>query len=428
MEIANLHQLFLKQPTVSTDSRNITKGCLYFALLGPHFNGNDFALQALEKGAAYAVVDSLALAKHKNCILVDKVLDCLHSLANYHRYYSKATVISLTGSNGKTTTKELIYKVLSEKYHTIATKGNLNNHIGVPLSLLSIQKNTEFAIIEMGANHQGEIAKLCQIVQPDFGCITNFGKAHLEGFGGEAGVIKGKSELYKHLMAHNKTILFQEENLIQKAALSHYSNTVSFGSRKGDFITQARDISADCVSFNFQGMDIKTQLYGHYNTTNCMIAASIGAYFKVPLVQIQSAISSYQPNNNRSEFKKIGIHSIILDAYNANPSSMEAALNHFSNLHTELSQKMVILGDMFELGDTAREEHQATVNLLETLNIDQVILVGKLFSKTNHPFKSYPSFEDLEADKENLIPTPSLVLIKGSRGMALERVITLLET
>jgi UDP-N-acetylmuramoyl-tripeptide--D-alanyl-D-alanine ligase len=428
MEIANLHQLFLKQPTVSTDSRNITKGCLYFALLGPHFNGNDFALQALEKGASYAVVDSLALAKHKNCIFVDHVLDCLHSLASYHRNYSNATVISLTGSNGKTTTKELIYRVLSEKYHTIATKGNLNNHIGVPLSLLSIQKNTEFAIIEMGANHQGEIAKLCQIIQPDFGCITNFGKAHLEGFGGVAGVIKGKSELYKHLMAHDKTILFQEENLIQKAALSHYPNTISFGGLKGDFITQARDIAAACVSFNFQGMDIKTQLYGHYNTTNCMIAASIGAYFKVPLAQIQSAISSYQPNNNRSEFKKIGLHSIILDAYNANPSSMEAALNHFSNLHTELSQKMVILGDMFELGDTAPEEHQATVNLLETLNIDQVILVGKLFSKTNHPFKSYPSFEDLEADKENLIPTPSLVLIKGSRGMALERVIPLLET
>jgi UDP-N-acetylmuramoyl-tripeptide--D-alanyl-D-alanine ligase len=228
-------------------------------------------------------------------------------------------------------------------------------------------------------------------------------------------------------MAHNKTILFQEENLIQKAALSHYPNTISFGGLKGDFITQAQDIAAACVSFNFQGMDIKTQLYGHYNTTNCMIAASIGAYFKVPLAQIQSAISSYQPNNNRSEFKKIGLHSIILDAYNANPSSMEAALNHFSNLYTELSQKMVILGDMFELGDTAPEEHQATVNLLETLNIDQVILVGKLFSKTNHPFKSYPSFEDLEADKENLISTPSLVLIKGSRGMALERVIPILE-
>jgi len=304
MEIAKLHQLFLKQPTVSTDSRNITKGCLYFALSGPHFNGNDFALQALEKGASYAVVDSLALAKNKNCIFVDHVLDCLHSLASYHRNYSNATVISLTGSNGKTTTKELIYRVLSEKYHTIATKGNLNNHIGVPLSLLSIQKNTEFAIIEMGANHQGEIAQLCQIAQPDFGCITNFGKAHLEGFGGVAGVIKGKSELYKHLMAHNKTILFQEENLIQKAALSHYPNTISFGGLKGDFITQAQDIAATCVSFNFQGMDIKTQLYGHYNTTNCMIAASIGAYFKVPLAQIQSAISSYQPNNNRSEFKK----------------------------------------------------------------------------------------------------------------------------
>jgi len=427
MEIAKLHQLFLKQRTVSTDSRNITKGCFYFALSGPHFNGNEFALQALEKGASYAVVNSLALAKHKNCIFVDQVLDCLQSLASYHRNYCDATVISITGSNGKTTTKELIYSVLSEKYRTIATKGNLNNHIGVPLSLLSIQENTEFAIIEMGANHQGEIAQLCQIAQPDFGCITNFGKAHLEGFGGVAGVIKGKSELYKHLMAHNKTILFQEEDLIQKTALSHYPNTISFGGLKGDFITQAQDIAAACVSFNFQGMDIKTQLYGHYNTTNCMIAASIGAYFKVPLAQIQSAISSYQPNNNRSEFKKIGLHSIILDAYNANPSSMEAALNHFSNLHSELSLKTVILGDMFELGDTAAVEHQAVVALLETLNIDQVILVGKLFSKTNHPFKSYPSFEDLEADKENLISTPSLILIKGSRGMALERVIPLLE-
>lgn len=426
MEIHKLHGVFLAHPIVSIDSRVIKEGSIFFALSGENFNGNDFALEALSKGASYAVVSDKSLLENSKIIVVPDVLKCLQSLATYHRKYANAKIISLTGSNGKTTTKELIFRVLSKKYKTIATHGNLNNHIGVPLSLLQIKSETEFAIIEMGANHQREIASLCEIAQPDFGCITNFGKAHIEGFGGVEGVIKGKSELYNYLIENNKIILYNDQDRIQEEKTSGYPHAISFGQKPtAKFKTSTIFSDHANVSFKFQGSIIETKLYGDYNASNCMIAAAIGAYFKVPHSDINHAISNYQPNNNRSELKKIGLHHVIMDAYNANPSSMTAALKHFNKLATNLP-KIVILGDMFELGDSAIEEHQTIVNLLETLSITRVILIGRLFNKTRHSYESYTSFKELTHDKMQC--ETSMILIKGSRGMALERIIPLLES
>lgn len=428
MEISLLHELFLKNRTVSTDSRKIEKGCLYFALSGERFNGNEFALEALQKGASYAVVDQAALKDEPGCIFVISALKTLQALGTYHRNYCKAKVISLTGSNGKTTTKELIYRVLSQKYKTSATLGNLNNHIGVPLSLLNLKEDTEFAVIEMGANHQNEIEFLCELAQPDFGCITNFGKAHLEGFGGVQGVIKGKSELYQFLKAHNKTILYNSEDPIQTAAIREYQYGISFGNKQENTYQTNHLESNSTVSLAFQGTLINTSLYGAYNATNCMIAASIGRFFDVEMNDIKYAIETYEPNNNRSELKKIGPHQVVLDAYNANPSSMEVAIEHFSNLsHPTLKNKKVVLGDMFELGDTAAQEHQAIVNQLELSKIDHIILIGSLFHNTKNDFESYPNFEDFKQKNSPFKSAPSLILIKGSRGMALERVLPLLE-
>jgi len=427
MEISLLHELFLKNRTVSTDSRKIEKGCLYFALSGERFNGNEFALEALQKGASYAVVDQASLKDEPGCIFVNNALKTLQALGTYHRNYCKATVISLTGSNGKTTTKELIYRVLCQKYKTTATQGNLNNHIGVPLSLLNIKEDTEFAVIEMGANHQNEIAFLCELAQPDFGCITNFGKAHLEGFGGVQGVIKGKSELYQFLKAHNKTILYNSEDPIQTAAISEYQYGISFGNKQENTYQTNHLESNTTVSLSFQGTPINTSLYGVYNATNCMIAASIGRFFEVEMGGIKNAIETYESNNNRSELKKIGPHQVVLDAYNANPSSMEVAIKHFSNLsHPTIKNKIVVLGDMFELGDTAAQEHQAIVNQLELSKIDHIILIGTLFHNTKNDFESYPNFEAFKQNNSPFKSDPSLILIKGSRGMALERVIPLL--
>lgn len=428
MEIAALHKLFLAHRKISIDSRNVPKGSLYFALSGPNFNGNDFTIQALDQGASFVIVDRVSLSGKANHLLVNNVLETLQALGTYHRNYCKATVISLTGSNGKTTTKELIYRVLSETYNTVATKGNLNNHIGVPLSLLSITEDTEFAVIEMGANHQGEIAFLSQLAQPDFGCITNFGKAHLEGFGGVEGVIKGKSELYCFLIAHKKPILYYCDDPIQKQKLAHYPNLISFGSQATANYTTTLIKGTKKVTITFQGIEIPTQLYGNYNATNCMIAASIGAYFKVPLTQIKKAIGNYQSNNNRSELKIIGKHKVILDAYNANPSSMEAAISHFSSINPVKGyKKTVLLGDMLELGNIALEEHQSIVNQLEKSSIDCVFLVGELFSKTQNYFKNFKNFTEFQSYFLELKMPASLLLIKGSRGMALERILPFLE-
>jgi UDP-N-acetylmuramoyl-tripeptide--D-alanyl-D-alanine ligase len=421
MTIEKLHQLFLKYPQVSTDTRNIQPNCIFFALKGPNFNGNKFAAEAIRNGAAYAIVDEEKYKGDEAFILVEDVLKSLQELANYHRNYCTAKIIGLTGSNGKTTTKELIYKVLSKKYNTIATKGNFNNHLGVPLTLLTIEPDTEFAIIEMGANHIKEIEFLCTIAQPDFGYITNFGKAHLEGFGGVEGVIKGKSELYDHLIANKKIIFFNADDPIQLKKLSSYPGKFGYSSLDTKYYKIDLLGAHPFVKLETEEAIISTQLIGSYNFTNCAAAVLIGKYFNVPMEDIKNAIEAYVPQNNRSQIIDKKEYHIVLDAYNANPNSMEAALEHFNNLPG--NAKVVFLGDMFELGEKAIEEHQNIVDLASGMNFDKVYLVGQNFAKTRSDFTKFATFEELSGFlKRNKLKKGNL-LIKGSRGMALERIL-----
>ncbi len=424
MMIPELHSLFLKYPTAVTDTRNIIPDSIFFALKGEHFNGNRFASEALEKGAAYAVVDEAEYRTDDRIVLVDDVLKTLQQLATFHRRHSNAKVIALTGSNGKTTTKELIREVLSKKYATIATKGNLNNHIGVPLTLLSIAEDTEMAIVEMGANHQREIAFLADIAQPDFGYITNFGKAHLEGFGGVEGVIKGKSELYTHLLEHKKSVFMNADDPIQHEKLGAYIHKFGFSTANEQFY-RIDFLGADpYVNLRFEGTTIATHLIGAYNFTNCAAAVLMGKYFNVTPEHIKQALETYVPDNNRSQVLEKNGHHIILDAYNANPTSMRAALEHFRTLSG--NTKTIFLGDMFELGDVAQKEHRSLADQVAKMQFDAVYLVGEHFKDTNTDLPTFASFDAL---KEHLLTHPiaakSTLLIKGSRGMALERVLDL---
>jgi len=424
MTMEELHALFLEHPTICTDTRKITENCLFFALKGPNFNGNAFAQQALSKGAAYAIIDEEEFKTSDRFILCDDVLQTLQELAIYHRNHCKAKVISLTGSNGKTTTKELINAVISKKYNTIATQGNLNNHIGVPLTLLSIKENTEIAIVEMGANHKKEIESLCNIAQPDFGYITNFGKAHLEGFGGIAGVIQGKSELYDYLTSHNKYVFFNADDDIQKEKLASYPKKVGFSTSDHHFYNIKFLGVAPYVSLEAEGVQINTQLVGKYNFPNCCAAILMGKYFNVPLEDIKSAIEGYQPQNNRSQILTKNGFDIVLDAYNANPTSMKAALENFTLM--EGQRKTLIIGDMFELGSTAAEEHQSIADYAKELNFDEVYLVGENFFGTTTTLNKFKTFEDLKKHLSKHALEKGALLIKGSRGMALERVLDIL--
>lgn len=427
MDIAQLHQLFLAHPTVSTDTRRITENCIFFSLKGDNFNGNAYASEALKKGAAYSIIDEAEFNTSDNHILVEDVLSSLQQLATYHRHYSKAKVISLTGSNGKTTTKELINQVLSKKYRTIATKGNLNNHIGVPLTLLSIKEDTEIAIIEMGANHQKEIEFLSQIAQPDFGYITNFGKAHLEGFGGVEGVIKGKSELYNYLTSNNRSVFLNADDPIQLEKLGDYIKKFGFSTGNSQYYEITLEGANPFVKLQVEGAIINSQLIGSYNFTNCAAAVLMGKYFNIPVSDIKTAIESYVPENNRSQLLEKNGHQIILDAYNANPTSMKAALENFSSMDGDRGNKIAFLGDMFELGETAAEEHRIIADLAAKLNFDFVFLVGKNFAGIASTDLTFSSFEGVANYlKENPIPKKSTLLIKGSRGMALERLLDIL--
>ncbi len=425
MTIQELHQLFLKHPVVSTDTRKITKDSIFFALKGDNFNGNKYAYEAIEKGAKYAIVDEEEYNTNNNTILTNNVLTTLQKLANYHRNYCKAKIISLTGSNGKTTTKELINVVLSKKYNTTATIGNLNNHIGVPLTLLSIKEDTEFAIVEMGANHQKEIAFLSDIAEPDYGYITNFGKAHLEGFGSEEGVIKGKSELYDYLIKNNKHIFLNADDSIQEKKLTSYIKKIGFSKTNHTYYPIEFIDANPFVALEIEKTRIQSKLIGSYNFTNCCAAILMGKYFNIPLEEIKTAIENYIPNNNRSQLIQKNGHQIILDAYNANPTSMSAALHNLKN--TKAQHSIVFLGDMFELGKVAAEEHQKIADLLTSMNIDNAFLIGKNFNKTNTSFNKHNSFDSLkEYLKINPIKKESTILIKGSRGMALERILDVL--
>jgi len=425
MSILELHQLFLSFPKISTDTRKITANCIFFALKGVNFNGNEYAATALKKGAKYVVVDHEKYVESDSYILVKDVLKTLQELATQHRKHSNAKVIALTGSNGKTTTKELINAVLSKKYKTIATQGNLNNHIGVPLTLLSIQPDTEIAVVEMGANHRKEIEFLCKIAQPDYGYVTNFGKAHLEGFGGEEGVIKGKSELYTYLLAHKKAAFLNADDPIQLEKLGGYINKFGFSTEKHQFYKIEFLGAKPFVELKVEDVPIKSQLIGSYNFTNCAVAVLMGKYLNVALQDIKSAIETYIPENNRSQILQKNGHQVILDAYNANPTSMKAALENFKDLDGE--NKIVFLGDMFELGVTAAKEHENIGDLAKQFDFADAYLIGQNFNKIKTSLKTFDSFENF-ADylKNNPIKTNGNILIKGSRGMALERVLDIL--
>ena len=427
MNIEQLHKLFLQSTGIATDTRILRKDQLFFALKGENFNGNKFVDEALEKGAGYVVIDEAEFLKNDKCILVTDALQTLQELASYHRNYLGIPILAITGSNGKTTTKELINSVLSRKFSTVATVGNLNNHIGVPLSLLSMNSSTDFGIIEMGANHAREIEKLCEIAQPDYGYITNFGKAHLEGFGSIEGVIKAKSELYEYLKTHDKLIFLNADDPIQQNHIS-YKSTFSFGTTEtADVVVEYKD--------NLQTAEViqndkvyESALTGSYNSRNIAAAICIGHYFKIPTEEIREAIASYNPQNNRSQIIKQGGITFLMDAYNANPTSMTAALESFHKYPA--NNKIVILGDMFELGETAAEEHQEIVNLVETMNFNRVFLVGSNFHNSNPNNKNIEKFKSFADLAEKIKETDfgnSYILVKGSRGMALERILDVLK-
>ncbi|ADV48087.1 UDP-N-acetylmuramoylalanyl-D-glutamyl-2,6-diaminopimelate/D-alanyl-D-alanyl ligase [Cellulophaga algicola DSM 14237] len=424
MKIEKLHELFLKFSTISTDTRKVTKDCIFFALKGENFDGNTYAKKALESGAKYAVIDDERFADSDATILVPDVLTCLQQLANFHRNFYKTKVIALTGSNGKTTTKELINSVLCTTYKTIATVGNLNNHIGVPLTLLAIKEDTEIAIIEMGANHQKEIEFLCNIAEPDFGYITNFGKAHLEGFGSFEGVIKGKSELYDYLQKDEKPIFFNADDELQANKLSNYINKFGFSETDSHYYNIQLKEADPFVQIIFENQEIVSNLIGAYNFINCCAAIIMGKYFNVSIDQIKNGIERYIPSNNRSQVLTQNTNEIILDAYNANPSSMKAALDNFSKLKT--TKKIVFLGDMFELGSTAPEEHQHIAELTSALNFTEAFLIGENFDVTTSDLKTFKSFNELAVFLKTNTFKDASILIKGSRGMALERVLDLL--
>ncbi len=426
MKIETLHQHFLKSSGICTDTRSITKGCLFFALKGDNFNGNKFAQEALDKGAYKVIIDDVDFHKKSGeTLLFSEVLTTLQNLASYHREYLKLPIIALTGSNGKTTTKELINTVLSQLFNTVATKGNLNNHIGVPLTLLSMNSETEIGIVEMGANHLKEIEFLCGIAKPDFGYITNFGKAHLEGFGSIEGVIKGKTEIYKCLKNYDKIVFVNSEDPKQMEH-SKKMNRITFGNKQQDCFIQLKDASQQLI-VKIKGLEIQSNLIGLYNYQNIAAAICIGDYFKVSKEGIKKAIESYIPTNNRSQLMEKGSNKIILDAYNANPSSMKVALENFKQ--TKGESKLVFLGDMFELGQEAAKEHQNIVDLLEENTFEKAFLIGDIFFKTNSSSPNiykFKSFDELKKELESNPPENSYLLIKASRGMALERILDLI--
>lgn len=425
MEIKNIYSKFLECTSVSTDTRKIEQNSLFVALKGENFDANTFAKEALNKGAKYVIIDNKDFFIEERTILVDDSLKTLQELANFHRKQLNISIIGLTGSNGKTTTKELINAVLSEKYKTIATIGNLNNHIGVPLTLLRLTNETEIGIIEMGANHQNEIDFLCSIAEPDFGYITNFGKAHLEGFGGIEGVIKGKSEMYIYLNKNKKTAFVNLDDKIQNEK-SLDLNRFTFSQKEKNSNVFISFVDANpMVKIEFNAMKIQSNLIGMYNSNNINAAITIGKYFKVENIAIKKAIENYIPENNRSQMIQKKGNNIIMDAYNANPSSMTVALENFFQL-TE-TPKIAILGDMFELGKESHKEHQKIVELVSNNPKIEVFFIGKHFYQVKKEINHIHFFESFEDFSNSFQPVSNnLILIKGSRGMALERSLELI--
>ena len=425
MQMDLLYPVYKENPSIQTDTRKLQPGDLYFALKGPRFNGNLFAMQALEKGAAYVVVDEWQQGlPPSRTFLVEDVLDTLQQLALYHRQQLGIPVLAITGSNGKTTTKELIHAVLSTTYTTYTTVGNLNNHIGIPLTLLSIREDAQIAVIEMGANHQKEIEGYCRYALPTHGLITNVGKAHLEGFGGPEGVRKGKGELYDFLRAHEGTAFVMWDYDYLREMSRGIPHLVTYGSSEADIQGRVHQgepfLEVDILQA--EGMKtIHTQLVGSYNLPNVLAAVAVGRYFKIPDDKIGLAIESYVPSNSRSQLVEKNSNHIILDAYNANPSSMKAAIENFAAL--QAGQKILLLGAMAELGEDSLAEHESMVRLIARYPWTEVVLVGGDFMRIPHPFKRFATVTEAKAWLDQQDFRGSYWLIKGSRSMQMEKLL-----
>jgi len=425
MLIEQLYALYKQYPSVQTDTRKLKDGDIFFALKGDNFNGNAFAQKAIDAGAAYAVIDEASYEIAGKTILVENVLTALQALAKHHREKFTIPFIGITGSNGKTTTKELIHAVLSTSFKTYTTEGNLNNHIGVPITILKIKDDAEMAVIEMGANHQKEIESYCVYAQPTHGIITNCGKAHLEGFGGIEGVKKGKGELYDHLRKHNGTafVMWDYEYLQE---MSHdISPIIKYGTGNADVegnVVKSEPFLEVAFSKGVDQARLTTQLVGDYNLPNVLVAAAVGSFFNVTSLKIKSAIENYSPSNSRSQLIEKGTNKIILDAYNANPSSMKLAIENFARLHAE--NKVLMLGGMAELGIESLEEHKAIVDLIKVYNWKNVVLVGGDFLKFEHPFLKFNTAQEAKDWLRSQSLENTHLLIKGSRSMQMEKVLS----
>ena len=428
MTISDLYELYLHNPKVTTDSRNCPFGSIFFALKGENFDGNQYASKALDSGCAYAVIDNPDYITGDRTILVDNVLKTLQQLAHRHRKALGTPVIGITGSNGKTTTKELLAAVLSTKYNLLYTEGNLNNHIGVPLTLLRLNHQHEMAIIEMGASRPGDIKELADIAAPNYGIITNVGQAHLEGFGSFEGVIKTKGELYDYIRQTKGKIFIKKENeFLQPIAKG--IEQISYGTDESSFASGKVASCSPFLIFDWKQQGkihtVETHLIGSYNLDNVLVAVAIGRYFKIPAERISRAIASYEPNNNRSQFKETEHNKLIIDAYNANPSSMKAAIDNFAAMQVD-TPKAVILGDMRELGETSDALHADIVKQIEQAGFDKVYLCGEHFSSTGTSFMHFPNIEELMSELTQIPLEGYHILIKGSRGMTLEKTLSLL--
>lgn len=422
-----IYDLYLSHPVITTDSRHTPSGSIFFALKGKSFNGNLFARQAIEDGCSYAFVDDEKFADEKQIFFVEDSLKTLQLLANYHRKHYRGKVIGITGTNGKTTTKELIAAVLSKKYEVLYTQGNLNNHIGVPLTLLRLADEHDIAVIEMGANHCGEIKELCDIVEPDFGIITNVAKGHLEGFGSFEGVLRTKGELYDAIRSKQGTIFVKHENnFLQEMA--NGLEKIEYGEAPGLFVSgQTKESQSPYLSFEWKAeaeteyQAVTTNLIGDYNIENALAAIAIGLFFEVDPKRINEAISSYIPQNNRSQLKKTAKNTLIIDAYNANPSSMQAALKNFEKM--SLPHKALVLGDMLELGSETEKEHQYIVDQIKKSHFEKVFLIGEHFNATKNTFLSFLSQAEFIEYLESNPLDGYAILMKGSRSSKLEQLI-----
>ena len=428
MEIAQLYDLYLQHPSVQTDTRRLKPGDLFFALTGPSFDGNSFALQALEQGSSFAIIDNAEYAKNYKCIVVSNVLETLQQLAAYHRSHFSIPFIAITGSNGKTTTKELVTTVLQKRFKTYATEGNLNNHIGVPLTLLKIREDAEMAVVEMGANHRHEIESYCKIARPTHGIITNCGKAHIEGFGGEEGVRKGKGELYDFLREHEGAIFRNSDLLYLEEMAKGIGEQITYGSSNAKYIGKA--LMGDmflkvAVLTSGEETSIQTNLVGNYNFPNVMVAVAVGLHFGVSIDDIREALQAYCPDNSRSQYTEVGTNKVILDAYNANPTSMRAAIGNFAQSSTQ--NKLLWIGAMKEMGEAEEQEHRELVEHIAQYKWEDVILVGKEFYGLNGGYKWFENSTGAAEFVKGHKPTDAAILIKGSRGSKMEHLLEALK-